>query len=237
MLFAASLYRPGREKTAAHVLVGLYRRYGNDIFKLNRLPYEPLRDEIAALCPGGDAEDLKGIPGVLRSVCDFFYRVGPLDAWLAAAPDWETRAGELCGEIHRMGLHSRSRTRARWFFWLASHQPGFAERYPQAAAFAWPVGQGHLRFLFDIVKPPRGRAAATPEERLEAFMHFAREVFPGEPWRLFRPLDSFLQPVSGGGYFCREVQGLCRTCPLAVDCPASRNFIPSEAAIRQPDNE
>jgi hypothetical protein len=234
LLLAAALHRPEGEAQAARVVAGLYRHYGNDIFKLNRVPFDPLRETLAALVPpasaGADASERTRMPGILRSVCDFFYRVGPLGAWLAAAPDWETRAGELCHEIYWMGLHSRSRSKARLFFWLASlAREGAGETaFSQAAAFAWPVGDGHMRFWIDILKPGRTAGARVPEDRVAAFAAFAGEVFPDAPWRLYQPLDAFLHRDGRGGYACRAVQGGCRPCPLAVHCPAAPHFLAGE---------
>jgi hypothetical protein len=229
MLLAASLYRPGGGEETARLLTGLHARFGNDLFRLNRISFDILREAVDALSPELDAQERKQVPGTLRSVCDFFYRAGPLTAWLAPPADWETRLGELCGEIHRMGLHSRTRTRGRWFFWLMSHQPGFAARYPQAMTFRWPVSAGHMRFVYDIVKPARTRTLPSPERRLDLFAELATAAFPGEPWKLFAPLDAFLDPAAGGTFRCREVQGGCRRCALSTECPAARNFLATES--------
>jgi hypothetical protein len=233
LLFAAALHHPGGEAAVARLLAGLYRAHGNDIFKLNRLPFEPLRDQVNALAAEGrgmNEEARDRIPGILRSACDFFYRVGALGPWLASASDWEIRAGELCNEIYWMGAHSRARTKARLFFWLACQVPGFGARHSQAAAFEWPISDGHMRFWIDILKPGRTAGGRTPEERVTAFAAFARTVFPGAPWRLFQPLDNFLRRDGAGGYVCRNVQGGCRPCPLSALCPAAANFIPHESS-------
>ncbi|HEX2613518.1 MAG TPA: hypothetical protein VHO02_07980 [Fibrobacteria bacterium] len=224
LLFAAALYRPGGEALAARILAGLYRRYDAGIFKLNRQPFEPLRDAIEDLAPRLDAEERDRIPGILRSVCDFFYRVGPLGPWLASAPDWEMRVGELCNEIYWMGARSRARTKARWFLWLACQAPGFGARHPQALGFDWPAGEGHMRFLFDIVRPPYGFKVPAPEERPAAFSTLARAAFPDSPWRLRAPLEAFLDR-KGMGFACRAAQGGCLPCALAPHCPASARFI------------
>lgn len=225
LLFAAALYRPGGAALAARVLAGLYQRYDTGLFKLNRLPFEPLRDAVAELAPRLEPEERDRIPGILRSVCDFFYRVGPLGPWLASAPDWETRAGELCHEIYRMGAQSRTRTKARHFLWLACQAPGFGARHPQALGFDWPTGEGHMRFLFDVVRPPRGFRVPAPEERPAAFAALARAAFPEAPWRLHAPLEAFLRREGSGDFACRAAQGGCRPCALAPHCPASARFL------------
>jgi hypothetical protein len=173
LLLASALYRPGGEAVAAHVIAALYRTFGNDIFKLNRIPFDTLRETVDAAAEGLDDADRTRIPGILRSVCDFFYRVGPLGAWLDAAPDWETRTGELCNEIYWMGLRSRTRAKARMFFWSLTQLPDFAARHPawarHASAFQFPVTDGHMRYWIDILKPGRTAGARSPEERQVAF--------------------------------------------------------------------
>lgn len=229
LLLTAALHRPGGETAAAAVLGGLYRRYGNDIFKLNRLPFEPLRAVIAECAPSMEASERERIPGILRSVCDFFYRTGPLGPWLSAAPDWESRAEEISREVYWMGAHSRTRNKARYFLWLACLTPDFAARHPQSLAFAWPVSAGHMRFWLELLKPARiagARAGVrtggrTPEERIAGFAAFARTVFPAAPWRLFQPLDAYLRRTPAGGLACRDAQGECRRCPFSDACPGA----------------
>jgi len=240
LLLASALHRPGAPGSAgfgagaASVIAGLYRGYGNDVFRLNRLPFETLRTRTDALAATWDDAERARIPGILRSVCDFFFRVGPLGTWLADA-DWEQRAGELAQEIYWMGARSSTRTKARLFFWLACQIPGFgarADMRPRALRFTWPVSDGHMRVLFDIFKPARGSIAALrrPEGRGEAFAELARRVFPDEPWRLYRPFEAFLCPDGQGGFQCRAVQGGCRPCALAPLCPAAPHFLARERA-------
>jgi hypothetical protein len=41
LLLSAAVYRPGGEAAAARLITGLYLRFKNDIFKLNRIPWGP----------------------------------------------------------------------------------------------------------------------------------------------------------------------------------------------------
>lgn len=227
----------------ARVIAGLYHQYGTDIFRLNRLPFEALRGRTEALAAHWDVAERARIPGILRSVCDFFYRVGPLVSWMAAA-DWEQRAGEIAQEIYWMGARSPTRTKARLFFWLACGIPGFGHRddmRARARDFAWPTSDGHLRVVYDILGPARmagGPSAVASRPSLgvfrgagtrgEAFAALARALFPEAPWRLYQPFEAFLKPERGGSFRCRTVQGGCRPCALAPVCPAARNFLPRE---------
>jgi hypothetical protein len=232
LLLSAAVYRPGGEAAAARLVSGLYLRFKNDIFKLNRLPFESLRDAVEALDAVADPAERARVPGILRSACDFFYRVGPLKTWLEKAPDWETRVLELCGEIYWMGRHSVMKNKARYFLWLAAATGD----YPQARDFAWPVGEGHLRFYVDFLKPgrkPGGRAgsgmqAFDADKRLATFRDLGRAVFPEQPWRLYAPLDAYLRRGGALQYRCRSAQGGCRPCPLKAGCPAAPHFLAME---------
>ncbi|MCD6024872.1 MAG: hypothetical protein K0Q91_1788 [Fibrobacteria bacterium] len=236
LLLFAALYRPGGESAASRLILALYGRFGNEIFKLNRIPFETLRDEVEAGGALADAAERARVPGILRSVCDFFYRVGPLKTWLEKAPDWETRVLELCGEIYWMGRHSVMKNKARYFLWLAAGAHGF----PQARDFAWPVGEGHLRFYVDFLKPGRkrggrivagtygGTSSFDAEKRLRTFAELSRAVFPEEPWKSFTPLDAYLRRGGTLHYRCRTAQGGCRPCPLSAGCPAAPHFLAME---------
>lgn len=225
LLLYASLYRPGAESRAARILVGLYTGLGNDIFRLNRVPFEILQAVLKDLPIAPDDMEQKRIPGILRSVCDFFYRTGSLRNRLDSSEDWETIVRELSEGIYCMGKQSVWRTKSRYFLWLASFQPGFAERFPQAVRFSWPVGDGHARFFYNIIRQ-RARQApeSTPEARLRVFTELGREAFPVEPWRLFQPLDAYLRMEKEHEYLCRKIQGGCQICALAKLCPAAGNF-------------
>ena len=224
LLLCASLHRPGGEARVARSIAKLYMELGNDIFKLNRIPFEDVRAVLMNGASPVEAEGQKQIPGILRSVCDFFYKVGSLGDWLSSASDWETRVREMSEGIYWMGKLSRWRTKPRYFLWLASFQPGFAARFPQACDFFWPAGEGHARFYHDILSPAAKKPLATDAEtRLRYFTEVGRQIFPLEPWKLFQPLDAYLRPEKEE-YLCREIQGGCRSCSLKTVCPAARHF-------------
>lgn len=219
LLLCAALYRPGGEAGAGRTVSALYEQLGNDVFKLNRLPVEILQKAV-----GSDGEEQKRIPGILRSVCDFFYKTGSLSQWLASDTDWEKCVNELAAEIYWMGRHSQLRTKSRYFFWLASFQPEFVNRFPQAMRFCWPVGEGHLRLYHNILSPKTKQSLANPEKRLHVFSEITREIFPDAPWTGFQPMDAYLRPEKEHEYLCRKVQGGCNPCPLRKFCPAAKFF-------------
>jgi len=227
LLLFAALYRPGQEVRAAEIVGGLFKSLGLEVFKMNRIPVARVR---VALDGGqfSDPEEQQRVPGILRSVCDFFFHTGSLGKWLSAATDWEDCAKEISERIFWMGKRSRLRTKARYFLWLTTFLENFRNRFPVARDFAWPVLEGHAR-LFHLVLRPRAKAAwSSPEGKLKWFSQCGREIFPQEPWRLFQPLKSYLYPVSEREYLCRKVQGGCRPCPLASLCPASKHLIAAE---------
>jgi hypothetical protein len=227
LLFQAALYRPGAENWSAQVLAGLYRVLGTDLFKVNRLPFAVLQKALTGLPRWPDPEEQRRVPGILRSVCDFFYGAGGLGKWLESSADWETRARELGEGIFWMGKRSRLRTKARYFFWLASFQGGFAERFPQAQPFLWPVAEGHLRLYHGVLRPRARKSFSNPEEKLRWFHALGNELFPRQGWRLYQPLQAHLRPDPEHGFQCRAFGG-CRPCALAAICPAANQFLPKE---------
>ncbi len=229
LLLCAALYRPGAETRAANIIAGLYSRMGNDIFKLNRIPFEKLQAELAGLPLAPDMEEQKRIPGILRSVCDFFYKAGSLQKWMVSTKDWERQTSELSAEIFWMGKHSKSRIKSRYFLWLTSFQADFSVRFPQALQFAWPVGEGHLRFRRNFLASRTHRSASAPEMQANFFTNLGREIFSEEPWKLFQPLDAYLRPEKEHEYLCRKVQKNCDSCPLVKSCPAAKYFIASKS--------
>jgi hypothetical protein len=220
LLLCAALYRPGAESRAGKVITGLYQRLGNDIFKLNRIPFAALQKALMDLPISPDAEEQKRIPGILRSVCDFFYETGSLEKWLSTTSDWETCAQRISEQIFWMGRHSPWRSKARYFLWLTSFQKEFGERYPQAMRFNWSVGEGHARFSREILG--KKSSAGDAEKRLAFFADFGRKIFPEKSWVLFQPLDAYLRPEKEHGYLCRKIQGGCSRCPLKTFCPTAR---------------
>ena len=224
LLLYAALYRPGGEARAAEAVAGLYRSLGLEVFKLNRIPFPRLKKALEGF-PFPDAEERRRAPGILRSVCDFFYRAGSLKRWLAAASDWEHCVRELSERIYWMGKRSRLKTKARHFLWLCA-LAGCA-RCRGARGFSWPVSRGHGRYYRHILRPPRSGDQA-PESRQEWFSRLASAAFPEAPWKLFAPLEAYLRPDPEHGYLCRKVQGGCRPCPLSETCPAAPYLIPAE---------
>jgi len=233
LLLCAALYRPGAESRGTRVITGLYAALGNDVFKLNRIPFGTLQTALSNLPLAPDPEEQKRIPGILRSVCDFFYERGSLRNWLAAAETWEKCVQQMSEAIYWMGRHSPWRTKSRYFLWLASFQDGFAAQFPQSENFSWPVGEGHGRFYGHILRPamyPAARFKAketpetSPEARLRFFRDLGRSAFPGESWKLFQVLDAYLRPEKEHEYLCRKIQGGCKPCPFVKRCPAAMHL-------------
>jgi hypothetical protein len=228
LLMAAALHRPEGEEAAARLLSGLYARFGAEIFRLNRIPFDALAAAVEASGTFPEGAERKRVPGILRSACDFLDARGPLGAWLEAprgAPDWEAQARELAGAVYWMGRHSLLKNKARYFFWLVARATG--PRYPQARAFAWPAGEGHARFYHDFLRAPKS-AGLDPARRLALFADLARQAFGDAGWKLYPAVDAYLRRGGPLTFRCREAQGGCKPCPLAARCPAAGHFIPAE---------
>lgn len=229
LLLAASLHRPEGEEPAARLLSMLYARFGADLFRLNRIPFETLAEAVGISGAYPDGAERKRVPGILRSACDFLDAKGSLRAWIASAPDWEPLVRELAGAVYWMGRHSLLKNKARYFFWLAARAgatPG-GGRFAQARAFAWPVSEGHGRFHHDFLRAP-GTAGLDPARRLALFADLARHAFDEAGWKAYSALDAYLRRGGPLTFRCREAQGGCVPCPLSARCPAAKHFIPAE---------
>ncbi len=233
LLLYAALVRPGGEERAAAVLGGLYRKLGDDLFRLNRIPFPVLQAALSEPAHWPDPEEKKRVPGILRSACDFLCIHGSLVKWLSGSQDWESCVHVLSQEIFWMGRHSRLQTKARYFLWLCSSHSGFGSRIPAVKNFAWPLSAGHERFFRNILRPGVKRKAhvagffPTLESKLLWFGKLAQSVFPEEGWKLFVPLQAYLQPENRMNFVCRRIQGGCRRCALGSICPESKNLDPA----------
>ena len=236
LLLAAALYRPGGDEAVAALLAELHARFGTDLFRLNRVPFERLQAAVEDAAADWDADERRRVPGILRSVCDFFFRAGSLRT-LLTADDWEPCVARLATEILWMGAQSATRVKARRFFWLACSVPGLGATLGAARTFRWPPADGFLRFRNDqfgdagAARRPGGR---TPQERLDAMRDLAAAALPEAPWAVVTALDDYLRPFAGAGFACRVARGGCRGCPLALRCPAAPHFLPQEPARETP---
>lgn len=238
LLLAAALHWPDGEEAAVRALAWLHARFGEDLFRLNRVPFEALAEAVLASGAYPDEGERKRVPGILRSACDFLDAKGPLDAWLASA-DREARVRELAGAVYWMGKSSLLKNKARYFFWLVARAaelkggtlpPAGLAPDPKAPAFAWPVTEGHGRFYQDFLRAPLS-AGLDPARRLALFADLARKAFDarGEAgWRLYPALEAYLRRGGPLVFRCREAQGGCRPCPLNARCPAAKHFLPAE---------
>lgn len=233
LLFYCSLLQNISEGRLVRVLAYLWKRYDQDLFRINRLPFADLRDSLKLLTDLRDWPLWPKSPGILRSVGDFFFTHGRLVPWAYAVGDGERCIGILSEEIFLMGKTSAFRSKARYFLWLLTQLDGVDATRFWTPATQMTLTLGHSRFLREF-GPLQGRKSApwiTPAEKLAWFNRFYRLLFPAAPWMVFTALDAYLRPAappapapatgSDGApeWHCRRILRGCANCPLVPECP------------------
>jgi hypothetical protein len=225
LLAFCALYQGISEARLMALLANLWNAYGQDFLRLNKLPFEDLQARIDAQPGLGEWSIRKQAPGILRSLCDFFYRHGGPMAWVRSVGDGEECVRVLCEEVFLMGKTSLFKSKPRYFLWLLTQLP---DAHPEAfwgERTLLPITPGHLRFLREF-GPLNGRRSVPwrgPEEKLAYVNRFFRLLAPEAPWSAYAPLDAYLKPMdpkrTPPQWECRVVLGGCLQCPLAAYCP------------------
>lgn len=225
LLCFAALYQGIAAAKLMELLAALWRGYGSDFLRLNRLPFDGLKARINGHPGLENWEIRKQAPGILRSVCDFFYRHGSPLSWARSVGDAEECIGILCEEIFLMGKTSIFKSKPRYFLWLLTQVP---ESHPETfwtARSLLPITPGHLRFMREF-GPLQGRESVPwrkPEEKLAYVNRFLRLLAPDSPWSAYAPLDAYLKPAFPADkphrWECSRILEGCMECPLAPSCP------------------
>jgi hypothetical protein len=234
LLYFCALYQGLSEEKLIRLLAHLHEAYGNDFFRLGKLPFDELQARLQARKELARWDILPKVPGVLRSVSDFFSRHGRLLPWLESLGDGEACVDALCEEIFLMGKTSAFKSKPRYFLWLMTQLPGADASRFWTPSTLLPITPGHLRFLREF-GPLKGRKRSpwvTPEEKLAYCNRFFRMLFPESPWQVYAALDAYLKPSADATtatvavtdaaekkWQCRDILGGCLQCVLAPQCP------------------
>jgi len=239
LLAYCALYQGISARKLSQFLAYLWKEYDADFFRLNKLPFDELQARVAN-APGLGEWDLRGkAPGILRSVCDFFFKHGKLLPWVAQTGG-EAAIQILADEIFMMGKTSEFKSKPRYFLWLLTQLPDAEPQRFWTPETLLPITPGHLRFVreFGPLKERRRSPWATPQEKLSYLNRFFRMLFPDRPWIVYAALDAYLKPAASAAmgiasegapsnplraeekkWLCRETLGGCLQCPLAPTCP------------------
>ncbi len=234
LLFYSALYQNIGEERLVRILAYLWKQFGPDLFRINRIPFADLHGRLMALTDLHDWPLWTRSSGILRSVADFFFKYGRLVPWAYAQADGEKCVEILCEEIFMMGKTSAFRSKARNFLWLLTQVDGVEPERFWTSNTRMTLTLGHGRFLreFGPLKSRKSAPWASPEEKLDYYNRFFRMLFPATPWVVFTALDAYLRPQAGyrrapgappPEWQCRKVIGACLKCPLAPECPG-RDF-------------
>ena len=221
LLCFCALYQNIEEEKLAGLLERLWGRYGTDVFRLNKLPFEALQKEIHRFPGLANWALVEKAPGILRSLCDFFFKHGSLHSWVYGLKDGEACVRVLADEIFLMGKTSPFKSKPRFFLWLLTQLEGSRPELFWTNRTMLPLSPGHVRFLrqFGPLKTRKAAPWSNPEAKLDYFNRFCRMLFPDRPWITFTPLSDYLQTAKTDHWMCRLKLGGCLQCPLVADCP------------------
>jgi hypothetical protein len=222
LLIFCSLRQNISEDRLIRFLSYLWKEYGLDIFRLNHVPFSDLQSRVNRLTDMSQWPLWPKAPGILRSVCDFFFRHGRLGDWVRNVGDGEECVRILAEEIFLMGKTSDFRPKPRLFLWLMTQLPhAEPSRFWSDETLVYPT-PGHSRFLREF-GPLKGKRIpwTTPAEKLSYHNRFYRLLFPGKTYTVFSGLDAFLKPDPETKWECRKILGGCENCILVGDCPGS----------------
>ncbi len=201
----------------------LWNVYGEKIFKLNNIPYEELCANINSQKWKSDVS--RQVPGIIRSVCDFYLLHSSLKTWLSQAESLEPILEEISGKIFYMGKNSLQKPKVRMFLIAV------LEQFPHLLDYAWekdgtlPLPPEAKRLLRTLKPPAFYQNYDNPEEEWEAYNQLLRKIFPTQSWRAYIPFSIFKKRVDRNVYACQNVPGDCSSCVLNQKCwPSKKSF-------------
>jgi hypothetical protein len=236
LLFFCALYQNIREEKLIRFLAYLWKEYDKDVFRLNKVPFAELQERVQRLTDLSDWVLWSKVPGVLRSVCDFFFRHGRLLPWVQVLGDGEKAIEILSDEIFMMGKTSVFKSKPRYFLWLLTQMEGVKAESFWGPKTRLPITPGQMRLLreFGPLKNRKRAPWSTPEEKLGYCNRFFRFLVPERPWSVYTALDAYLKPNGFSRpsaspqnpdsreerkWLCRDVLGGCLQCALVANCP------------------
>ena len=231
LLFYCSLNQNITEEKLIQFLQFLWMEYHTDIFKLNRLPFQNLQEKIASEKRFQKWEILDKTPGILRSVCDFFYAKGPILPWIQSQNDADLSAKILSEEIFLMGKTSSQKFKPRYFLWLITQLPNAKPELFWNSTTQIMITPAQIRFLreFGPLKNKPKMPWVNSLEKSDYCNRFYNFLFPARSWMVYAALNAYLNPLSINRsplllsiekkFQCRELLGGCLNCSMVPFCP------------------
>ena len=218
LLIYSALNQDITEDELAEFVIKLYARHSDDLFFCNQITFGSLKSSIEYFIPGGWILGQK-VPGILRSVGDFFLVHGDLGSLIQRLKSSEELVKLLSREIFFMGKSSIMKFKARNFVWM------LALAFTGKGINIWndssllPVSPGANRFMY-FVGPLKSRKAIklTGEEKIDYFNRFYRFLFPEESWKVNSAFNAFKRRMNSRLFECRSVLSGCGNCPLDKYC-------------------
>jgi hypothetical protein len=205
------------ESRLAMTLFGLWEKWGQDLFRCSHLKFEDLANSLSDWNGQGEGP-LQKVPGVLRSVSDFFFKTGSLNSWLNSCSDGEQVIQTLAQEIFWMGKTSTYRNKPRHFVWLLA-----ATQFPHSSLYQSsfpPLSQGHFRFVMEWATPGFKKAFfdAPVRGKMEKWAQLIESSGQRNKWVGVSAFEGFLEKVEANLFRCQKQWNGCGNCPLKSYC-------------------
>jgi hypothetical protein len=231
LLFYCALYQNISQARLIRLLQDLWIAYGSDFFALNRLPFDTLQNRIQAMTDLEDWVLTTKAPGILRSVCDFIHKHGPILTWVRTSKEVSDPVLVLADEIFFMGKTSDFKSKPRYFLWLLTQLPNAKPEQFWNSQSLVPITSGQIRFMRDFgpLKGKRHSPWVTAKEKLDYCNRFYQMLFPGKSWMVYTALDAYLKATTASPslfekspkekiWLCRQFLSGCLNCVLASEC-------------------
>ncbi len=219
LLHFSALYQEIDEVRLTEGLACLYEKLGDQMFRLNKIPFQSLENAVKEVSAFGKWSFIGKAPGILRSVCDFFFAHGGLRTLLAQSETGEAVVAALAQEIFMMGKGSVHRFKARYFLWLCRQvAAGNNEEELRVLEAVIPITAGHVRFM-SWLGPYKGKSNPPLPQRLERYNAFLDSAVSSGASGAFLPLEAFLQRTGVNAWKCHTLMQGCLSCPLQTFCP------------------
>lgn len=219
LLLYSALYQDIGESDLSQLLVKLYEEHSGKIFLLNEMSFEILKKSIDDFSPPSQWNIKKRVPGIIRSICDFFLVHGNLIQLINGLSSSEDLVKLLSDEIFFMGKSSMMKFKSRFFVWLinCARQGNQNEFWDRKSLL--PTTSGANRFMY-FIGPLKSRNSVkfTMEEKLDYFNRFYRLLFQKESWKVYSAFDAFKKKSSPHIYECQIILSGCVYCPLDKYC-------------------
>ncbi len=227
LLIYASLEPELGKVHALQLMEKLWNFFGEKIFALSKVSFNELLIQCSTENQKSDVTDR--LPGILRSLSDFFFEHRSLINWIVECESSECCVEILSQKLFRMGSVSPQRYKARLFCCLYCElNDSFKDEIEVSGTYGkfWssdslvPYSRNQWLMLSTIgPMVNRKKKITSLMERMDYTNRFYRYLFPKRSWMVRRAFDSFGSKMFTNHWDCQAQLKGCLQCSLQAFCP------------------